>query len=183
MDQDVVLIVMITQLVEDGRIKADRYWPSRPGERLRLDNGMSVKFNSEIEVDGLYKRSFSVEFNGIMQNVEQIQCVLWPDGGSPSSTSVLLDLIHHSNEVLDDQAGTIIVHCSAGVGRTGTFIGLYKLIKDFLDDEVKILDPFETVLEMRKQRMKMVQKPMQYHYMIKCLADFVAEESTEVVYV
>ena len=119
---------------------------------------------------------------------------------APSSTSVLLDLIHHSNEVLDDQAGTIIVHCSAGVGRTGTFIGLYKLIQDFLDDEVifnfinnkylnlilqkvKILDPFETVLEMRKQRMKMVQKPMQYHYMIKCLADFVAEESTDVEYV
>merc|ERR1719422_1584719 len=120
-------------------------------------------------------------FQGIMQNVEQIQCVLWPDGGSPSSTSVLLDLIHHSNEVLDDEAGTIIVHCSAGVGRTGTFIGLYKLIQDFLDKDVKILDPFETVLEMRKQRMKMVQKPMQYHYMIKCLADFVAEESTEVV--
>ena len=55
---------------------------------------------------------------------------------APSSTSVLLDLIHHSNEVLDDQAGAIIVHCSAGVGRTGTFIGLYKLIQDFLDDEV-----------------------------------------------
>ena len=55
---------------------------------------------------------------------------------APSSTSVLLDLIHHTNEVLDVEAGTILVHCSAGVGRTGTFIGLYKLINDFLDDEV-----------------------------------------------
>ena len=62
-------------------------------------------------------------------------------------------------------------------------IWILLIFKYVILQKVKILDPFETVLEMRKQRMKMVQKPMQYHYMIKCLADFVAEESTEVEYV
>ena len=47
--------------------------------------------------------------------------------------------------------------------------------------QVAELDPFETVLTMRRQRMKMVQKPLQYHYMIKCLADHVAIETTEYV--
>ena len=44
-----------------------------------------------------------------------------------------------------------------------------------------MLDPFETVLTMRRQRTKMVQKPMQYNYMFRCLADYVAEDYTEYV--
>ena len=43
------------------------------------------------------------------------------------------------------------------------------------------MDPFETVLTMRRQRTKMVQKPMQYNYMFRCLADYAAETSTEYV--
>ena len=43
------------------------------------------------------------------------------------------------------------------------------------------LDPFETVLTMRRQRTKMVQKPMQYNYMFRCLADYVAETSSDYV--
>ena len=92
----------------------------------------------------------------------------------------------------------MMVHCSAGVGRTGTFIGLYKLVNDYNDDTVESniesltnsmshipqvdkLDPFETVVTMRRQRNKMVQKPMQYNYMFRCLADYVAETNTEYV--
>ena len=74
------------------------------------------------------------------------------------------------------------MHCSAGVGRTGTFIGLYKLIQDFRDEDLDTLDPFETVLEMRRQRKKMVQKPVQYFYLIKCLADYVADDASETIY-
>ena len=65
--------------------------------------------------------------------------------------------------------GTILVHCSAGVGRTGTFLAVYKLWLDYINPEVKELAVFPTVLELRKQRCKMVQKKEQYAYIAKCL--------------
>ena len=55
---------------------------------------------------------------------------------APKSTSVLLDLLYQTNEVQKKEAGAMLVHCSAGVGRSGTFIGLYKLINDYLSSEV-----------------------------------------------
>ena len=70
----------------------------------------------------------------------------------------------------------MLVHCSAGVGRTGTFICLYKLVEDYFNKKVRKLDPFMTVLEMRKQRMKMVQKPSQYRYIFSCTRDLVRQE-------
>ena len=66
-------------------------------------------------------------------------------------------------------SGTILVHCSAGVGRTGTFLAVYKLWLDYINPEVKELAVFPTVLELRKQRCLMVQKKEQYAYIAKCL--------------
>ena len=61
-------------------------------------------------------------------------------------------------------SGAILVHCSAGVGRTGTFLAVYKLWLDYINPNIKELAVFPTVLELRKQRCKMVQKKEQYAY-------------------
>ena len=69
--------------------------------------------------------------------VTQLHCEAWPDMEAPKDTKVLLDLFEEAEIVLDKNTdSTMMVHCSAGVGRTGTFIGLFKLAKDFDDDEV-----------------------------------------------
>ena len=62
--------------------------------------------------------------------MEQVHCQNWPDLQAPKDTSVLLDMYEMVQDLLLESPGTLLVHCSAGVGRTGAFIGLYKLIKD-----------------------------------------------------
>ena len=61
-----------------------------------------------------------------------------------------------------------MVHCSAGVGRTGTFLAVYKLWLDYINPNVKELSVFSTVLALRRQRCLMVQKKQQYAYIAKC---------------
>ena len=74
--------------------------------------------------------------SGVTKNVVQLHCENWPDMEAPKDTAVLLDLIEHTQRVYETMSGTMLVHCSAGVGRTGTYIGLYKLIQDYHNDKV-----------------------------------------------
>ena len=69
-----------------------------------------------------------------------------------------------------------MVHCSAGVGRTGTFIALYKLWEDYNNPNVKTLALLPTVVDLRTQRCLMVQKNVQYCYIAKCLSFMVSTE-------
>ena len=72
-----------------------------------------------------------------------------------------------------------MVHCSAGVGRTGTFIAFYKLLEDYEDKQKKSLNVYKTVLEMRRQRYWMVQKQEQYAYIFKCIWDEIKSKESE----
>jgi protein tyrosine phosphatase len=65
------------------------------------------------------------------RTVEQLHCTTWPDMEAPKDTKTLLDLFKYTEKSMLVNPGTILVHCSAGVGRTGTFIGLFKLIMDY----------------------------------------------------
>ena len=75
---------------------------------------------------------------GVEQIVEQVHCQNWPDLQAPKDTSVLLEMYEMVQDLMVESPGTLLVHCSAGVGRTGAFIGLYKLIKD-IENNVKWL--------------------------------------------
>ena len=103
--------------------------------------------------------------------VSQLQTIKWADLTAPDDTKILRDLVHKAMELNTSEKDPILVHCSAGVGRTGTFIAVFKLVKDYNNSKVRALDFKKTFLEMRGCRMKMVQKKEQYVYIFKCLRD------------
>ena len=111
--------------------------------------------------------------------VSQLQTIKWADLTAPDDTKILRDLVHQAMELNTSERVPIVVHCSAGVGRTGTFIAVFKLIKDYLNSNVRALDFKKTVLEMRNCRMKMVQKKEQYVYIYKCLREEVKSQEGE----
>jgi tyrosine-protein phosphatase non-receptor type 11 len=102
--------------------------------------------------------------------VAQLQTEEWPDLGVPAGPACLADLLQRAVELqLHQPAGPLLVHCSAGVGRTGTFLALYKLWQDYQDPGVATIALLPTVLHLRRQRDLMVQRPAQYRYIAQCL--------------
>ena len=110
------------------------------------------------------------------REVVQLMTKKWADLTAPDDTKILRDLVQKTRDLAVSSREPIVVHCSAGVGRTGTFIALYKLIEEYHDRKKKDLDVYNTVMEMREQRMKMVQKSPQYVYIFQCLRDEIKSE-------
>jgi len=144
----------------------------------------SVTFLGGIKVDhqssstnGSYVlRKFLLHLpGGGKREVTQMQCEIWPDLDAPDDPKVLVDMVLKAQE-LQTTPSPILVHCSAGVGRTGTFIALYKLWKDYKNPNVTSLAILPTVVELRQQRTSMVQRPKQYCYVAKCLSFLISME-------
>ena len=126
---------MITDLEEGGKVKAHQYWPDSNNPVVNLGTGVKLEF-VEISYPGEYvQRTFRLVLpGGTSREVVQIQTKKWQDLTAPDKTKILRDMVHKVRELMECHQAPILVHCSAGVGRTGTFIAVYKLLDDYLDD-------------------------------------------------
>lgn len=165
----VEVIVMLTQLKEGEKLKCHQYYPSVDTEVIF--NDISVKCVKESEFPIYKKREILI--NNEMRIV-QYHVTKWPDHDCPKRPADLISFI----KVMHSERKTtspIVVHCSAGVGRTGTLIGLDLIIQRIKDK--KMINIFGTVKEMRLQRVKMVQTVEQYHFLYKCVLELIKEKS------
>uniref|UniRef100_A0AAX7TF50 Receptor-type tyrosine-protein phosphatase C n=1 Tax=Astatotilapia calliptera TaxID=8154 RepID=A0AAX7TF50_ASTCA len=161
-EQQSSIIVMVTRCEEGNRVKCAQYWPS-PDRETELYEEFIVKLNSEDHYPDYTIRRLSLtnkrEKNS-EREVTHIQFMSWPDHGVPGEPHLLLKLRRRVNAFKNFFSGPIVVHCSAGVGRTGTYIGIDAMMEG-LESEGRV-DIYGYVVRLRRQRCLMVQVEAQY---------------------
>ncbi|XP_030645845.1 receptor-type tyrosine-protein phosphatase beta [Chanos chanos] len=171
-EQNVHNIVMVTQCVEKGRVKCDHYWPF---DREPLYYGdLVVHMVSESVLPEWTIREFKICCEGQLSYpriVRQFHYTVWPDHGVPETTQSLIQFVRTVRDYIDraPSSGPTVVHCSAGVGRTGTFIVLDRALQQL--DSRGTVDIYGCVFDMRLHRSHMVQTECQYTYLHQCVRD------------
>lgn len=160
------VIVMLTNLEEPSGMKCEKYWPEAGKESTYAD--VTVSCQGEDLYATYTVRTFYVEKDAARRTLTHFHFTAWPDKRVPDSIITLVEFWQRVRLLAEVTSGPVIVHCSAGVGRTGTYIALDRLTTEGrAEGSVNI---FGCVLDMREQRVNMVQTAEQYVYLHKCLA-------------
>ncbi|KAF1554426.1 Receptor-type tyrosine-protein phosphatase alpha, partial [Eudyptula albosignata] len=179
-EQNTATIVMVTNLKERKECKCAQYWP---------DQGCWTYGNIRVSVEDVTVlvdytvRKFCIQQVGDVTNkkpqrlVTQFHFTSWPDFGVPFTPIGMLKFLKKVKTCNPQYAGAIVVHCSAGVGRTGTFIVIDAML-DMMHAERKV-DVYGFVSRIRAQRCQMVQTDMQYVFIYQALLEHYLYGDTE----
>ncbi|XP_061565411.1 receptor-type tyrosine-protein phosphatase S-like isoform X7 [Cololabis saira] len=176
-EQRSAIIVMMTKLEERSRVKCDQYWPTRGTETYGL---IQVTLLDTVELATYCVRTFALFKNGSSEKreVRQFQFTAWPDHGVPEHPTPFLAFLRRVKACNPPDAGPMVVHCSAGVGRTGCFIVIDAMLER--NKHEKTVDIYGHVTLMRAQRNYMVQTEDQYVFIHDALLEAVNCGTTEV---
>lgn len=165
----VIVVVMVTPLVEKGREKCAPYWPtkgswdlSKSAAQVLLAKNMELSFKQQNHNGSFQETNMVLTVDGVSKEVYHFLYDNWQDTLVPDSVDPLITLSRKLSEFRAREKNVVpVVHCSAGIGRTGTFLAIdYFLNTEILKEDS---DPvYDTVMTMREQRMMMVQTPLQY---------------------
>ncbi|XP_065348923.1 tyrosine-protein phosphatase non-receptor type 11-like isoform X1 [Cloeon dipterum] len=175
------VIVMTTKEIERGKNKCARYWPD--DGQVKEYGAVKVKNICESSNADYTLREFLVGREGTQEErkVFHFHFQAWPDHGVPSDPGCVLNFLHDVNARQSSiaEAGPILVHCSAGIGRTGTFI-----VVDMILDQIKRqgldceIDIQRTIQMVRSQRSGMVQTEAQYKFVYLSVQHYIETVST-----
>uniref|UniRef100_A0A8C1W1F8 protein-tyrosine-phosphatase n=1 Tax=Cyprinus carpio TaxID=7962 RepID=A0A8C1W1F8_CYPCA len=156
--ENTATIVMVTNLVEVGRVKCCKYWP----DDTEIYRDIKVTLIETQLLSEYVIRTFAVEKRGAheIREISQFHFTGWPDHGVPYHATGLLGFVRRIKAKSPTNAGPIAVHCSAGAGRTGCFI-VIDIMLDMAERE-GVVDIYNCVRELRSRRVNMVQTEEQY---------------------
>nr|KAF6380012.1 protein tyrosine phosphatase receptor type F [Myotis myotis] len=176
-EQRTATVVMMTRLEEKSRVKCDQYWPLRGTETYGL---IQVTLLDTVELATYTVRTFALHKSGSSEKRElrQFQFMAWPDHGVPEYPTPILAFLRRVKACNPLDAGPMVVHCSAGVGRTGCFIVIDAMLERMKHE--KTVDIYGHVTCMRSQRNYMVQTEDQYVFIHEALLEAATCGHTEV---
>ncbi|XP_049536218.1 tyrosine-protein phosphatase 69D isoform X3 [Anopheles darlingi] len=182
-EQHLELIVMLTNLEEYNKTKCAKYWPECTNDSIQygdlLITFQSITYHPDYIIRTLKvtKRSAS-SGEETSREISQYHYLAWKDFMAPEHPQGITKFINRINSEYSLQRGPILVHCSAGVGRTGTFVALDTLMQQ-LHEEGQVFI-FNTVCDMRYQRNFLVQSLKQYIFLYRALAELAYFGDTEI---
>ncbi|KAG8556079.1 hypothetical protein GDO81_017916 [Engystomops pustulosus] len=179
-EQKSTIIVMVTRCEEGNRNKCAQYWPQCEGE-LEDYGDVTVKITEEKFFPDYITRKLHINNRREKseRDITHIQFTVWPDHGVPDDPNLLLKLRRRVNALSNFFSGPTIVHCSAGVGRTGTYISIDAMLEG-LEAESRV-DVYGYVVQLRRQRCLMVQVEAQYIFIHKSLVEYNQFGETEII--
>jgi len=177
-EQNSTVVVMLTKEVEDGRHKCDRYWPEEDESIITDLFKVTVSDQEETQKSELIERKLVLHnlTTNESRPILHLQYIAWPDHGLPTSTTAFLSLLEDADK-FDYTKSPIIVHCSAGIGRSGTFCTVHATIEKLLydlkekPDVEPTLSTAKAVLHARAQRPGMVQTAEQYTFVYRAILE------------
>lgn len=176
-DENVPIIIMMTNLFENSKSKCVQYFPMEIDGSLEFGSRFHVKLVSELKLSAFCIRQLKLTCleSGNSRYLHHYQYTAWPASGGPVHTTSLIQLIHTIlNQIIISNktrksVKPILVHCSSGVGRSGIVIGILRELERV--NKTKSFDVRQTIMDMRRQRPFMLSSEDHYIYLHEILSE------------